>query len=91
MQKQSMNRARMFLASVASVLGMGRPNNPYKDSIRSREHPAAKPAPSFWECHANDDGYGRAILGTPRYRAFKIKRNRRARAACGGTLPAKFK
>lgn len=94
MQKQSMNRAAAFITSVASVLGINptsNKNNPYKDVKRlGRKHPGNSPARSFWQCAANDDGYGRSIVGTPRYRAYKLKRNRRARAACGGTLPKKF-
>ncbi len=94
MQKQRMNRVGAFLSSVASAIGFGglgtsRKNNPYKGMI-GNTHPDRKPVVR-WGKTGNPDGYGRALLSSPRYRSYKIKRNHRARAANGGTLPKKFK
>lgn len=92
MQKQSMTRVAAFIASVAASIGLGgvsNKNNPYKDVRMGKDHPGRKPAVR-WGNTGNPDGYGQALISSPRYRAYKRKRNRRARAANGGTLPTKF-
>lgn len=93
MQKQRMNRAMAFIASVGAALGFGRTsdlNNPYKDlKLKGKTHPGRRTQPSFWNT-GNPDGYGMALVSSPRYRSYKRKRNRRARAANGGVLPKKL-
>lgn len=53
--------------------------------IKPREvAPDLAPETPWFYCTANDDGYGRAIVGTKKYRSYKRKVNRRARNANGG-------
>ena len=89
MQKQSMTRAIGFIASVTAGIF-----NPFRnrDPLRiGKRHPDSPEKRSFWNDAANPDGYGMSILSSPRYRAYKRKRNRRARGANGGTLPNKYR
>ena len=82
MQKQRMNRKNPF-AAIASFLGLGRLNDNGHVATPGMGY-------SFAHSEGNAGSYGASIVGTKKYRRYKYKRNKRARAANGGTLPKKF-
>lgn len=89
MQKQRMNRVMAFIASVGAALGFGGKQDLSPKGHLGKIHPGRKPIVR-WGTTGNPDGYGRALVSSPRYRSYKRKRNRRLRAANGGVLPKKF-
>ena len=86
MQKQKMTR--MFtLAAIANFFRP--PSRPRTTTTSTSTVPAVEM--TFDYNRGTAGPYGISIVGTKRYRRYKLRRNKVARAANGGTLPIKFK
>lgn len=71
---------RAAIAGIIPTFGKGRGLGTERESIV----PGRVTAPTWYAPQGNAGAYGRSIVGSKKYRAWKRKANRRARNANGG-------